>query len=76
MGKDGENRILEPRASVRSFKEENYSMAKDSSLSKAVRDFVKIEKFIFQVMIKGEDEPRTMTRVDLEPKQRAFFANA
>tara|TARA_R110000850_G_scaffold16079_17_gene50230 strand:+ start:16215 stop:17261 length:1047 start_codon:yes stop_codon:yes gene_type:complete len=48
-------------------------MAKESSLSKAIRESVKIEKFIFHVVIKGEDEPRTMTRVDLEPKQRAFF---
>lgn len=48
-------------------------MAKESSLSKKVKDSVKIEKFIFHVVIKGEDEPRTMTRVDLEPNQREFF---
>jgi len=48
-------------------------MPKESSLSNEAKSSVVIEKFIFHVVIKGEDEPRTMTRVDLEPNQRAFF---
>jgi len=48
-------------------------MPKESSLSDKVKDSVVIEKFIFHVVIKGEDEPRTMTRVDLEPDQKDFF---
>lgn len=48
-------------------------MPKESSLSNKIKESVVIEKFIFHVVIKGEDEPRTMTRVDLEPNQREFF---
>ena len=48
-------------------------MPKESSLPTKVKESVVIEKFIFHVVIKGEDEPRTMARVDLEPNQRDFF---
>lgn len=48
-------------------------MAKESTLTDKMKSSIKIEKFVFHIIIKGEDEPRTLDRVDLEAKQREFF---
>ena len=48
-------------------------MAKESALTNRMKESVNIEKFIFHIIIKGEDEPRFLARVDLEPNQVEFF---
>jgi hypothetical protein len=48
-------------------------MARESSLTKAEKESLTIERFIFHIIVKEEDEPRYLDEVRLGASERGFF---
>lgn len=48
-------------------------MSHESTLTASEKDSLRIERFIFHIVIKGESEPRFLDEVRIEEKERSFF---